>query len=429
MSQISKIQVSGSLYDIKDKYARTQIQNLKNTNNSESNDLVDYTAFEVFPHDYEIPVGECEELGGYVTNAIAPFMGHHMAILTSVTDVTEMDGVIDWGDGTIEKMSDILPEYIIGGVWHFTHLYTESGKKYIVKVYGNKINGIRTGGFYQTSAVKAVIDTTKYSSLICRVLDYDLPINPKIVNWSGFAGHSKHLINVDISSSLITRYALHADNLFYNCRNLLSITGYTEYFSNIKRMSSPIAYCMALKTTDFKFPSVPYAFATFAYNCPNLEMDILDFFPRTFVLPNTKGLNVSSLFKGDSKLGLGKITINEDGVNNTYIINQTFYDERKSDAEIKAQMDVILAESANKLGKFFWNNKNVMFESYADAFLNCSKLLRSYIPASWGGAGDDSILIEKSDKEKIVDLESRLQILEAYINNNPDVIENTLEFE
>jgi hypothetical protein len=130
-------------------------------------------------------------------------MGHHMAILTSETDMSKMDGIIDWGDGTIEKMSDIDPQYVISGILHFTHLYSESGKKFIVKVYGNKVDSIRTGRMYQTSAVTSVIDSSIYNSLICRVFDYDLPISENIVNWSGFAGHSKHLIHVDISKSYL----------------------------------------------------------------------------------------------------------------------------------------------------------------------------------------------------------------------------------
>jgi hypothetical protein len=194
-------------------------------------------------------------------------------------------------------------------------------------------------------------------------------------------------------------------------------------------MSQPIAYCLALKNTDFKFPSTPYAISSFVHNCRELEIDILDLFPKTFILPNTQELNASNLFNTCLKLGLGKITLTEDGINNTYVINQDFYNSKKENVEIKAQMDVILLESQDKLGKLLWNNKNVKWKSHSGAFTGCSNLLRSYVPTSWGGTGDDLILIEKSDKEKIAELTLRLEVLEAYIQNNPEVTESTLEFE
>lgn len=55
----------------------------------------DYTAFEVFAHDYNIPVGECEELGGYVNVEIPSGITHHMNLRTSINDFSTLDVMVD----------------------------------------------------------------------------------------------------------------------------------------------------------------------------------------------------------------------------------------------------------------------------------------------------------------------------------------------
>jgi hypothetical protein len=99
---------------------------------------LDYTAFEVFAHDYDIPVGECEELGGYVNYSI-PASVTNKFMLRIVGDIETNDIVIDWGDNSSLAISEIDDNLITfeNNIFTYTVSHTYSSEnKFIIKIYG-----------------------------------------------------------------------------------------------------------------------------------------------------------------------------------------------------------------------------------------------------------------------------------------------------
>ena len=85
--------------------------------------LEDYTAFQVFAHDYDIPVGECTELGGYVTNALKACMTHKFGIRSQELP-EKQNVVIDWGDGNHTQLSNLTPK---SSYYYVQHTYKNNG--------------------------------------------------------------------------------------------------------------------------------------------------------------------------------------------------------------------------------------------------------------------------------------------------------------
>lgn len=312
----------------------------------------DYTAFEVFAHDYVIPVGECEELGGYVNSKVPASMTHSF-IIRSNFNQTDIDVVIDWGDGTIKKLSDITPS----SNYRYTvsHTYNVNGK-YIVKVFGKKYFAFLHG--------------TTGTNILCRIFDYDLPVASHLTNFSSFARATNHLLHVDVSRcENFTKNFSNIALLFATCQNLISAKGF-----NVIRNKRNISYGQvfynnhALKETDFLFSHNLGGIAGTFYKCMNLEFDVASVFTY-FNQDNYQTIDCNNLFSNCSK------------------------------------MHGIIP--ANKL----WNNKKINWTNTIDVFTGCSEEIRAQAPVSWGGTASDDI-IEKSDAEKIAELTARLEALE-----------------
>ena len=325
MSQISKIQVSGSLYDIRDEYARIQIQELKKTNNSESNDLVDYTAFEVFAHNYDIPVGECEELGGYVNYEIQTNTKQMFTIRTMQPDYTKSDIIVDWGDGSISYINlgqfnqnddnaDNSHDLSIGERnYTVEHDYANSlnsenvnSKKYIVKIYGRQYYNIMTK---VTPKVKPAGVTYIYSNIICRILDIDLPIASHIGNLTGMFEKSECLLNVN-AELLKYRYFENCSQMFRYCNNLLNAIGFKRCFTK-SNCSQMFAACYSLQNADAQLAldSIRSSSSSGMYvDCINLAVDVSSLIPE--VNGSHGPYNVSNAFD-NCRLLTGTIPANK----------------------------------------------------------------------------------------------------------------------
>jgi hypothetical protein len=358
-------------------------------NHSESNNS-DYSAFEVFAHDYDIPVGECEELGGYVNIAIPACMTHKFTIRIE-GDITTNDVIVDWGDGTTSvvannEYADIV-EY--NNEWKsidllMSHTYNENGK-YIIKILGKDYYTFRHYIIYfidPDTGVKYKLDDGKHN-ILCRVLENDLPIASHLNTCASMFRGSKHLLHVCINSTSNFLKSTIITAAFAQCSNLISCNGLSDLPLNCG-IGPIFINCEKLEDTDIVIPPFVSNISEAFKNCHKLPINM----DKLFIHPIYPFLTNCTLTFRNCKLLTGTVK-----------------------------------------PEFFWNNNFSRNISHSETFLGCLALDLTKVPTSWGGAGDDSILIEKSDKEKIVDLESRLQILEAYINSNPEVTENTLEFE
>ena len=353
----------------------------------------DYTAFEVFAHDYDISIGEYTQVlsdGATFSNKdiINKNMTHLFVLRTMCIDYTKSDVIVDWGDGNISIIAngDFNKETdehydrsadISDGEAFYTleHTYQASGK-YIVKIYGTQYYNIKS----------YISDTDYNSNLISRIFDYDLPIASHLFNLSAICYNASRLLYVNAESIKYKTFK-NISQLFFNCINLQQATGFKRNFSECA-LERAFCFCSNLIKTDIQLPTRSGYItcnSTFA-GCSKLAIDINKFIPDSGLY---QPLSLYQTFRGCSSL-YG--TISE---------------------FTKSQL---------------WNNHKVEFTNQIDCFLECSDEIRAQVPVSWGGTASDNI-IEKSDKDKIAELTSRLEILEQYIQNNPSITDDTLEFE
>ena len=297
----------------------------------------DYTAFEVFAHNEDIPVGESEELGGYVNNMIPAGMTEYFRIRSSAPQ----DGqnvVVDWGDGATTLLSTITPEVTDSSLYTYIydveHTYTSPGK-YIVKILGKTYNSI-IGSNITT-------DPTGTRNLMCRIFDKDLPIASHLTNFSSFALSSQCLLYVNATNSNFTHQVVQCPSLLRNCTNLIKAQGFNNC-TNIIECNSMFYKDSSLQYTDFALPN-KLADHTSTHSCfgecPNLEMDVSWLIPTAGFFGRVKTTNI---FRNCAKL-YGTVPAN-----------------------------------------VLWEDTKVEWTSTdRNMFLGCSAAIRSQVPTSWGG--------------------------------------------
>lgn len=332
-------------------------------------DFTDYTAFEVFAHDYDIPVGECEELGGYVYEVIPAGMTHKF-LLRCHTPKEKQNTIIDWGDGEISDLSLIDPSNSITSssysvIYQLSHTYKESGK-YIIKLYGSTYEHI----MYDEES-----EDGKLCNLISRAFAFDLPIASHINTFDSTFNYAKHLININISenSSKFLEQVVNTVNMFAHCTNLTNVIGFNNY-NNITLCSQMFLSCINLVKTDFRLPSNVVQANSCFQGCENLDISISKLLP-SYGFTNTI-IGFSLVFRNMKKL---KGTITE------------------------------------KHANYLWNNKHVYWEDVNTVFSGCSDEIRAQVPVSWGGTASDDI-IEKSLEEKYSELLAKVEALEGQLS-------------
>lgn len=357
MQTVSKIKIGSS----------GAVANLQDT-------VSNYTAFEVFAHDYDIPVGECAELGGYVNVAISASMTHNMCIRTKCVDSNNCDVVVDWGDGTIvsvknkqyntdasnavyNKESDIAKGKMNYG---FSHTYKSSGK-YVVKIYGKDYYNIM-------NELSLESGETLKGSLMCRVFTSELPLAPHVLNLTKFCANSPRLLYVNAET--IKRNGIsNIFNLFAECRNLIEAVNFEYYFTQAS-CGGAFINCVSLKKTDLQLPVRSFdrtSASQIYYNCKSLEVDI------DKLIPDTSMLCIKS-----------------------FSMNYAFYNTQKLTGTVPADR--------------LWGNKAINWGTTVGCFKDSSEKIRSQVPTSWSGTADDSI-IESSPSEKIAQLQQQVQEL------------------
>ena len=346
MSQINKIKLKGQLYELNDSFARTQIQNLKN--NSKSNNL-DYTAFEVFAHDYDIPVGENADLGT-VSEAISANLTHVMILRTTAINQQDCDAVVQWGDGTKSVIADgdyNTTGFIHEGTGNYTvqHTYNSTGK-YIVKVYGKTVYNIQ----HREDMTDGSGNTSENYNLMCRVFEADLPVSLYIMaNLSNFCRSAKRLLTVD-AETIKYKALVNVGGMFRGCSNLLTASNFNREF---QRANCEAAFrdCVNMVHCDMVLPLC----SVYHTACDQMYM------------------NCSKLAENAGKF----LTYYSINCNSMYF-RKVFYNCSS------------LTGSASALADILWNNSSIKWKSTEDAFTGSG--IYATAPQSWGGAAYDSII-------------------------------------
>jgi hypothetical protein len=314
-------------------------------------DLSDYTAFEVLAHDTDINAGDIDEVTGIAyAEHVSAQMTHKMILRTS-TPKEQQDVIIDWGDGAVASVKDgDFEAELSDNQFVMSHTYQNPGR-YIVKIYGKQYYAVK----YSDSQYSGI---SRYN-LICRVLDYDLPIASHLTNLSSFCFHATRLqkVNVPKYADYLTRI-INTAYMFNFCKNLVSVRGFNNCINPaFYSYDSMFDTCTALSECDFRMS--PYitgnSIVRVFSSCSALTIDINK-------LLSTQNFQVSKL-----------------SVNNMF-----------SNSGITGTVP------ADKL----WNDSNIEWTDTETAFIGCSDEIRAQVPESWGGTASDDI-IEKYDNEKI----------------------------
>lgn len=220
-------------------------------------DLSDYTAFEVYAHNIDLPIGSVDQnLGGDHTvkaQDIPSSMIHKMNIRTGSLSIEDSDIIIDWGDNSEYSViasgdfdsTTIAPEdnernYICA------HEYSEPGK-YIIKIFGHNYYNICT-------PVDSDNLEPKYN-LITRIFDYDLPIASNVTNTSSICAYAIRLLSVHVPSYFDFSKVTNIGGMFRGCRNLESVKGMKNQFLVVNTAAQIFTDCYSLTTLEFTMPA------------------------------------------------------------------------------------------------------------------------------------------------------------------------------
>jgi hypothetical protein len=183
--------------------------------------------------------------------------------------------IVDWGDGTISRVSDSTDVNITysyygdsygysGGTLTHTYLNPDNITTYTVKIYGTKYFMLRTGS------------GTENDSIISKVFDSNLPTASNLINVSSLCRNSNRLFEVKIPYGY-KMHPVNLANLFNSCRNLRYVSISNGIFLN-------------------KLHSVQYLFGS----CSNLECNINNF--NALFINGTEESDYSNMFIYDHKI-------------------------------------------------------------------------------------------------------------------------------
>ena len=217
----------------------------------------DYTAWEIYANNAEIPSGAINnDLGGYVNVAIPAQMTEKFN-LRSMQAYTDNDVVIDWGDGTksyvkngVNGNTGYTSESINSDneyTYIFEHTYTTPGK-YIIKIFGKD--------YFSVNHIFGSVTSPTYGSLLCRCFDADLPIASHITNLASFAFNSLRLLKLQVPSTFSIEGVTNLTHCFRKCLNLTTVAGFSsrKAWKKIDTLRAIFMDDTALATSDFNLP-------------------------------------------------------------------------------------------------------------------------------------------------------------------------------
>lgn len=311
----------------------------------------EFTAFEVFAHNYDIPVGESSDLGGYVSEAIPANMTHVMILrTTAIENVSDCDAVVEWGDGNISVVADGDYNtagfmYDDDGAYTVQHTYPSPGK-YIVKVYGKTVYNIQ----HREDLTDDNGNTSENYNLMCRVLTPDLPVSLYLMaNLSNFCRSAKRLLAVD-AETIKYKALVNIGGIFRGCSNLLTASNFDREF---QRANCEAAFrdCVNMVHCDMVLPLC----SLYQTACDQLFMNCSKLAENAGHFLTYYSINCGSMY-----------------------FRKVFYNCSS------------LTGSAASMADILWNNSNIKWKSTEDAFTGSG--IYATAPQSWGGAAYDSII-------------------------------------
>ena len=295
-------------------------------------------------------VARNEEIGDFVHEEIPVGMTHKFLIRGSVPQ-EQQDVIVDWGDGSIEYLNQIVPTSEINPdyksssypiVYGMAHTYTNPGR-YIVKIFGTTYSHI------QHDEEASDKETT---NLISRIFDADLPIGSALKSVDGLCKYAMRLtrVNVSAASSGKLLEMRNVTDLFSYCKNLITATGFNRY-ADFRYVSSIFFRCWNLRSTDFIIPNWCIFCDAAFFECKELISPIEKLLPQRTV---------------------------GGGFDMSYVsLTRIFNTCSKLTGTIPTEM--------------LWDNPYVKFNFGANettigiCFKNASEEIRSQVPDIWGG--------------------------------------------
>lgn len=371
-----------TITDIHGVVTDTQIPTAKAVQDYVSN-LADYTAFAVFPTDFEIPAGAVAEMtedvqtklaevyGDWVLSesletAIPAQMTYMFNLYTINQDFDKSNIVVDWGDGTrsVVKNGDYLRIHPVNANYGsssivMSHTYNTSGK-YIVKIYGNDYYSIRHRISQGTSGAEA--DFAGTYNLVCECFSASLPLASHLKNASSMFYGGHRLLKVAATPyGFVLKNITGCSSMFFDCENLIIATGVNPAESSTTCYNTMFAQCYNLRECDLTFNPIlggkDYGLREVFGECRKLTRNVEDFFPQAFL---TREISELTTFMNCKNL--------------TGTVPAKYLWE---DTNIKWK----LSESYDSDG----SNKHGMF-------YRCSDGIRAQVPLSWGGTNADIVI-------------------------------------
>lgn len=309
-----------------------------------------YTAFQVHATNAVIPANEI-----YAVDVPAGMIERFR--LRTDDDVEDTDVIVDWGDGSITKAADLPDESVDRTtdlddqefIFTFQHEYTQPGK-YIVKITGKKY-----WGFQHNNT----------NNIVSRILDSDLPLAQNVQNIAGLcSGGNYKLVSVHVPTGQQLFTNIHnASSAFANCHNLKQATGFDTKFRFTRTVANFFQNCQNLCYTDFQLP----------------------------VLCIYANAGMNGVYRGCTRLGqayndmrtgkavqttIQKLIPPQGFASRAISMTYCFYGCSSLDGIIPAS--------------YLWRDTRINW-TVTSAFTNSSSSLRSQVPASWGGVGEEYV--------------------------------------
>lgn len=297
----------------------------------------DFTAWQVYAHDYEIP-SDSDEIGRVVWNDASLLVTDKLIAnntqsfyIRSQKAIIDTDVIIDWGDDYVQKLADMVPVETSGSAGDYTYKikHTYKNGHYTIRIYGKDYYNI-----YRTNTT---------NNLLCKCFTKELPIASHITSLSQFAACCLNLLKVHFGQyNPVFQRVTNWNNLFWQDKNLLSAKGF-RFYARYRTVQGILGVCTAIKQTDFKIGNFSAQTQSLAYvaNCPNLSVDINSLF------------NTNLHFQGT--------------VDATNAFNYCY-----------ALYGTVPAH-------LLWGNPNVTWKNTSKAFEGCHVSIRNQVPISWGG--------------------------------------------
>ena len=345
----------------------------------------DYTSFDVYPNSTPIAKGTVfrdlpaalieylpENCKDFTIYTAIPADNTHKFTVRSYTPREQCDVVVDWGDGTAEKLADISDSnYVLyTGEIPFTqeygyilsHTYTEPDKKYKVKIFGRNYDAIEQNA------------STTSGNILCDCLGVNNRVASHIFNLSSFAKYALRLLNVQAGYYRTYGKMYNYSSCFTYSHNLVSISGFALPWGNTYSCARACQNCYNLRYSDLRLPCVLTnvgAIDQVYSNCVSLTTDIARLLPSQ---PFMFGKNIN--------------------------MKQLFY-------ACRSMTGVVPAE-------WFWMNPNVSFTETAKVFEKSAFV--DQVPVAWGGTVSDDVLPKIAPMKKVVDNSSTSLTIYAMAN-------------